>query len=315
MKIPNELLAVTELNLHPGQSRRTVHVGCSDGKDPALSVTRIAEGWVFNCFRCDFKGFIGLDRLPADQIVKMVKDAFVKPHKEEANIKLPRDWKPMFKVDMQTWVSANKIPIEAYTWLWDAGITDEMGADNMIGWSDQYRRVIIPIMDEEGKLQGWIGRDVFYDKKTKQGHKYILRKQAGLARRIYFTKHQKDSTTVVMVEDILSAIRVNWATSFETVALLTTSVGTDLLHEYMDYKMVIWLDDDQLSNMVMTVARAQGFGIKATHINSSKDPKTYNDVAIQQMFRHQEGETNVEENKEVFSIVKAERGGKRRGKM
>jgi hypothetical protein len=180
---------------------------------------------------------------------------------------------------------ANGIPIEAYAWCWDGGITDRMIMEWQFGWSDSFYRVIIPIKDEENKLQGYIGRDVFpRDDKYLKG-KYILRKQAGLRKRIYFTCHAPESQKVVVVEDPLSAIRVHLATGYETVALLNTNVGTELLREYMSYDMVIWLDDGQLANMVGVCARATEYGINATHISTLKDPKAYNDVAIRSYFK------------------------------
>jgi len=276
--IPKELQAVIDADIPVNASRRTFHHGCSEGKDAALSVKRLREGYVFNCFRCDFKGFIGGRKLPTGQILSMVKGLSVKPHAEIDNIVLPEDFEWM-----ATPPDMNDIPIEAYTWLWNSGVTERQMDDYEFCWSDSYRRVIIPIKDDEDKLQGFLGRDVFYDKETKHGDKYILRKERGL-NRIYFTCHVLDSMTVVIVEDPLSAIRVHDATGYETVALLNTHVGTDLLREYMNYKMVVWLDRGQLSNMVGIVARAQSYGIKCSHISTPKDPKAYNDVAIQAMF-------------------------------
>lgn len=277
-KIPREIQAVIDLDMPISATRRVVHEGCSEGKNPALSVKRLREGYVFNCFRCDYKGFIGGRKLPTGQILNMVKGLSVNAHAEVENIVLPKDSQPMEESPDQ-----NSVPIEAYTWLWQAGITERMMSDYKLCWSDSYRRVIIPIEDDEYTLQGFLGRDVFYDKEARHGNKYILRKEAGL-KRIYFTCHELDSNTVVVVEDPLSAIRITEATNYETVALLNTHVGSDLLQEYMSYRMIVWLDRGQLANMVGVVARAQSYGVDCKHISTPKDPKEYNDEIIRSKF-------------------------------
>jgi hypothetical protein len=277
--IPKELKAVIDCNIPVNSSRRVVHAECSESKDPALSVKRLREGYVFHCFRCGYQGFIGGRKLPSAQILSMVKGLSIKPHAEMEIMKLPSDIQGM-------WINptANDIPIEAYTWLWQAGITETMLYDYQIFWSDSYRRVIVPIADEEDGLIGFLGRDVFHNKKTKHGNKYILRKKEGLARRIYFTCHSYSTSRVIVVEDPLSAIRVHEATGYETVALLNTHVGSDLLREYMTYKMTIWLDDGQLANMVGIVARAQTYGIECSHLSTPKDPKEYDNSSILKLF-------------------------------
>jgi hypothetical protein len=261
-------------------SRKIHHAACSEGKDAALSVKHIAEGYVFHCFRCGFEGFIGNNKLPASQIVHAVRQLSVPAHMEMEDLEFPADAQSMDSHPDDT-----DIPIEAYAWCWDGGITDFMIMKYGFAWSNSFYRVIIPIVDEEYNLQGYIGRDVFRTEKNYDTGKYILRKQAGLNKRIFFTCHAPKSTKVVVVEDPLSAIRVHLATGFETVALLNTHVGSEILREYMTYDMVIWLDDGQLANMVGVVARASEYGINATHISTLKDPKAYNDVAIRSYFK------------------------------
>ncbi len=84
----------------------------------------------------------------------------------------------------------------------------------------------------------------------------------------------------MIVEDALSAIRIHEATGLETVALLNTTVGTDLFHEYMEYNMLIWLDSNATVDAIKAVGSATSFGIRATHILTPKDPKYYNNVGI-----------------------------------
>lgn len=276
MEIPRELRAVIDAQIPVNSQRRVCHIDCSEGKDAAMSIRRLSNGYIFHCFRCGFEGFVGSNRLPSSQIVKALKDISAPTHMEVEDITYPADIQ-----FLSTSPDDNDIPIEAYAWLWDAGITDKLIAKYEFGWSKSFYRVIIPILDEEDELLGYIGRDVFYDKGG--AAKYILRKQEGLNKRIYFTCHA-EKRVVVVVEDPLSAVRIHEATGFETVALLNTHVGTDLLREYMAYDMVLWLDDGQLANMVKVVAQATEYGINATFISTAKDPKKYNDVYIREQF-------------------------------
>jgi hypothetical protein len=279
MKIPREIRALIDAQIPVNSQRRVVHYECSEGKDAAMSVKRLSNGYIFHCFRCGFEGFVGGYRLPSSQIIQALKNISVPAHMEVEAIQYPKDiqW-------MHTENTMNSIPIEAYAWLWDGGITDEMIERYEFGWSESFYRVILGIHDEDMDLIAYIGRDVFY-KKDSGSSKYILRKQEGLNKRAYFTCHSLDQKVVVVVEDPLSAIRVHEATGFETVALLNTHVGTDLLREYMAYDMILWLDDGQLANMVNVVSQAVEYGINATHISTPKDPKKYNDVAIREFFR------------------------------
>jgi hypothetical protein len=287
-EIPKELRAIIDANIPFNSSRRVVHRSCSQGKNPALSVKRLREGYVFNCFRCGFKGFIGGQKLPSHQILDMVKSISIKPHAEMEEIKLPDDAQPMMESELSSPIISpekNIIPMEAYFWLWDAGIVDNLIEKYDFHWAESYKRVIVPIKDEFNVLEGFLARDVFYSKGAKYGDKYILRKQEGLGRRIYFRCHSKNTSRVVIVEDPLSAIRVHEATGYETVALLNTHIGSDLFREYGAYKVTIWLDDGQLANMITTVARAQTYGIKCSHLNTTKDPKYYDDNAIKNLFK------------------------------
>jgi hypothetical protein len=277
--IPRELKAVVDAQIPVGASRRVVHDDCSDGKDAALSVKRVAEGYVFNCFRCGYKGFVGNRKLPAAQILRMVNNMSVKPHMEVEDLSLPED---MVLLNDQ---ADSSVPIEAFQYLWEGGITDRLMKRYDFGWSDSFQRVIIPIRDEEGTLLAWLGRDPYYDKdKGYSQAKYILRKQKGVQRRVYFTCHNTKAQKVVFVEDVLSAIRVHEATELEAVALLTTSVGSDLLREYMAYDIVIWLDPGKLADMVGLTARCQSYGINCKFISTAKDPKAYNNIGIREQF-------------------------------
>lgn len=278
--IPRELRGVVDANIPVGASRRVVHEDCSDGKDAALSVTRVPEGYIFNCFRCDYKGFVGSNKLPAEVLVRMIRRKAEKTHMELEDFKLPGD------------IAGNRIqpdnmdvPVEALQYLWDGGIGTDLMDKYEFYWSDTYQRVVIPIDDESGETVAWLGRDPFYDKEKKYAsNKYILRKKKGLQRRVYFTCHALSQKKVVFVEDILSAIRVHEATGFETVALLNTHIGSDLLREYMAYDVVAWLDPGKLADMVAVTARCQTYGINCKFISTPKDPKHYNNVGIVSQF-------------------------------
>jgi hypothetical protein len=284
-EIPRELRAVIDADIPMNSTRRVHHLECSEGKSAALSVRRMPHGFVFHCFRCgDFKGFIGAEKLPADMIVKAIKSLGEPIITEMDDLRLPEDFIEMSEED-------KRIPLHAFGWLWESGLTSEMMFQHGICWSDHEQKVIIPIMNNRysigTEIIGWLGRTMTKDADTR----YIIRKKKYLEERIYFIATDvaaKQGRRVVVVEDPLSAIRVHAATGLETRALLNTSIGADTLHDYKDKHVTLWLDNGQLINMVENVARASVYGIDMDYISTRKDPKAYNDLAIKMKINGEE---------------------------
>lgn len=302
--LPDEIQIVIEANIPVGSKRRMTHLfktdgtPCSKHKDAAMDITRTVKGFVFHCHRCGYKGFVGTQRLPADVIKKMIKSLDVKPNKVVEELTLPKDC-----IMMDTAEDDERVPMDAYGWLWKAGINNAMIKKYRLCWSPYYERVIIPIYNNS-KLIAWVGREVMT--RTREGRKdygvpkYITRKSPEYGDgRVYFTtpsyKNSRENE-VVIVEDIASAIRVHEAADIMTVALLNTSIPNDLILSFKDKELIFWLDPGQLDNMVGAVKRATSFGQKAAFINTNKDPKYYNSIAIIDQL-----------NQAVYSMIDARR--------
>lgn len=276
---------------HPFKDDGTV---CTpDDKDPALTVTRINKGFLYRCFRCGKRGFVEYGKLSpkatADRLLRMQEKHVGQVEK----VSLPYDYRPM--VDDKD----DEIPWDAYHWIWKYTLSGTDMERWGVGYSAAYNRVILPIYeyallgdDKCKKLVGWVGRELKYktkeERKKAKVAKYLTKTQKN-AKRAYFMcpgSKEVENNSVILVEDILSAIKVWNALRGEvtTMALLTTSIGTDLMRWLRNRKVFLWLDGDMLAESVKLVAKMRDLGIAAFHFHTNKDPKDYNTVYIGDMW-------------------------------
>jgi hypothetical protein len=300
MSIETVVLRAVEKKFNKkGDSFRMKHEFKMDGsicteshKDPALCITRETEGWVWHCHRCHESGFIGDRYVNPDSTVNKVKQLKEKEPelpKESYIVKLPADFTPIADYNGQL---TDGIPFEAQKWLWQYSITEKDMFDFEFGWSPKYKMVILPLYSSDKRaFKGWIGRRVL-DSESK---KYHIQKPKGNKDRIYFTVGGGSGagTKVILVEDCISAIRVNSSLKITTTALLTTSINEALTRKLQGKEVYVWLDADVLAKSVAMVSRLRQFGIEAKHIYTSKDPKCYNSVAIKEIWNESNKETII----------------------
>lgn len=296
------LLAVGKRYKANGDAFRMRHEHQFDGtvctpstKEAAMVVTRLKDGWVYNCHRCHMTGFIGDDILsPKQTLAKIAGDAKAKAdfNKVTTKVTLPYDFKPMTGDDpMET-----GIPYEAYHWMWRSMMTETDMQRWNIGWSDGYNRVIIPVYRYTSfgdgmakKLVGWVGREVAYNSKAEREKakvsKYLNKKQSD-EKRVYFMcpGKDRDMDDVIVVEDCLSAIRVNDATAITTMALLTSSIDDDMMRWFRGRHIYLWLDGDMLAKSIKYTQRMRTLGINAHHLHTPKDPKAYNSLFLSDLW-------------------------------
>ena len=87
-----------------------------------------------------------------------------------------------------------------------------------------------------------------------------------------------NSNTCVITEDIISAIKIHKATSFDAIAVLTNSIGDDIIITLKKYqKVFVWLDYDIRVSAIKQTSRLKSLGINVTSIITKLDPKGYND--------------------------------------
>lgn len=308
--IPDELrFAIQEMDWHTGMTRRIIHKECSEGKDAALSIIRKADGWWFYCFRCkELKGFIG-DHIKSPEEVKIMLENMKKevPYEYQDVVYLPADCIQM--VDN----IEDGIPTKAYRWCWDHRIMKEEMEAYSFKWSPSYNRVIIPIYEYglmkgdvanllAQKLIGWIGREVDYRKKEerdKAGIPKYLTKKSSEYDHIFFHAPNFKSDTYAIVEDVLSAIRISEAMHCNAIALLTTYFPTRLMLKLRKKKLLLWLDGDMKETMLGYQAKLSQFRIPSRCVFSTRDPKTYNDLAIRQLAS---GNIGMKENLDATTV-------------
>lgn len=298
---PIILQAIGDKFSEVGSSFRLRHERRKDGtictpvdKDPALQVTKTDNGWFFFCHRCKTQGSLLNNNLSPKETRKRIEGIKSKENVkiyecDHKDIYLPKDFimiKSFSRKDKKDFF----IPFEAYKWLWDSQMNDTLIIQNTIGWSNYYKRVIIPIFKYipnsvfktyHKKLTGWIGRNVHDDTRPK----YFLKREKG--DRIYFKCLPKgyESKKIIIVEDCLSAIVVSEALDINTIALLTTTIDEKLTRWCRGKIVYFWLDENAYTNTIKYVNRFKQLGITAHAIKTNKDPKKYNNLAIKSVFR------------------------------
>lgn len=185
------------------------------------------------------------------------------------------------------------IPAAALCWLASYNVTDEEVQRLRICWSPKYERLILPIY-ENGKLVYWQGR---YFGRDGNQPKYINTKTS--RKTVWFdtgkedTKQDNETTIIVLVEDILSALAVTRHTGLRAIALLGSFVSDELIIKLlneqasgMHLQVVVWLDYDKRAECIATTKRLNVFGIESTNISTPKDPKAYKPSRILKEVNH-----------------------------
>jgi hypothetical protein len=263
------------------------------GEPPAMTVTRVSNGWVFCCHRCHASGVIGDASMnPTQTRARMDALKSIPINKIVENVTLPFDFEPMTGLDHCP------VPYTAYHWFWKYCLNNDEIVKFNCGWSERYNRVIIPLYEYadwgEGeyarKLVGWVGREVECESKEERKRKGIVKylTRAKKGERRFFTA-PGDESKVVIVEDAISAMKVNLAMSYTTIALLNTHVSTDMMRTLRGKTIYLWLDGDMLANSVQTVNRMRTLGLNAKHVHTTKDPKEYNSVYIREQINMKKG--------------------------
>lgn len=130
-------------------------------------------------------------------------------------------------------------PSPARVWLRRYGITDKEVVEKGIGYSERYRRVVLPC-EYGGKLRGYQLRKVWDN--DDNPNKYLTFGEKPL---FWYGKPSGKFSTLIVVEDIISGIKCS--RFFPTLALLGSSLQDDLLSSIIHWQYdhyIIFLDDD-----------------------------------------------------------------------
>lgn len=294
--IPTLVREVLSMQMQVGETNRLVHEFQSDGtpcsvdKDPCLNVTRAKNGFKYFCHRCHEQGYFPVETMSPEQTAALVGRIQYPVEEdsldEDGFFDLPSDCIDMVlhpDNEVYTWNQVN-VSFDALKWLWSYSVFDEQKVWELdLRWSPKYRRLIFPMYSDDGEVFGWVGRDVVG---TPGLPKWLTRKSPNYNDRLLFTVQGEGK--IVWVEDCVSAMRVNKATGFTAIALLTTTTNYGICHEFKDYPQILWLDGDMKTKMVKTVMKMRSLGMDLKMQYSTLDPKEYTDVEIRERIGYYE---------------------------
>lgn len=245
--------------LSDGEQTKMNHPNCPSGRDrkQRLFVKRDGNKLLFYCHHCGLSGVYShgerchIRRRATNKVVR--------------KLYLPRD----FTTD------PDECHVKANVWFNKYGITDEEREHYQLGWSEQWKRAILPIY-QRGQLIAFQARRLL---DQDAGPKYLTRKLEGHDRP-YFTAGWGEHLafdTMVVVEDMLSAIKVG--RQFTTTAILNAVLSQDMVTGILRYKptrVAVWLDDDnpavrQSQRRIMRRVAPYADVLRVTGIG--KDPK------------------------------------------
>lgn len=181
--------------------------------------------------------------------------------------------KPNVSIHLPDDITTN-IPIEIGQYLKQFYITDIDIIKYYIHWSPKDQRICFPIYINK-EFIGWQGRSL--TKKPKwysQGLNDFV---------IYLTNNT--TTTVVLVEDIISAINVgkqpiSCCCLFGSIVLLKK---IQQLHKMGYDKFILWLDKDKEIESIKRTIELRNLGFTCYSLTTDKDPKYYTQDEIKNL--------------------------------
>ena len=239
----------------------TARIECDCGSGKSRIVNHSPQGYSYFCFRCDAQEFVGKGKQTLAELARItaLNDAAENIH---LKIELPHDM-------------SYEIPLEGRLWLYSAGVTESLWSSYKFGWSDYLQRVIMPVYNKEGTLIWFQARAVHEG----QSPKYL--NPQGDRNSLVFWSNRKSlsesaqNQTLVVVEDILSAIRVGEVTP--TASLLGTKVSTAQASLLANYTHVTtWLDSDNAGvSGAYKLRRVLNMVTETSNLVTEKDPKLH----------------------------------------
>ena len=253
--------------LSEGRSTRTQHI-CGDGD--VLVLEHTSEGYRGYCHRCHLSGWRSKGRQSLNAQLNRLRRADDEL-KEKKFITLPSDY-------------TREIPPAGLLWLSRGGITSALAAKYNIGYSPYYARVFLPVY-RGGDLVYWQARAVHQG----QTPKYINPKVDKSEVR-FVSQRSGLEETIVVTEDILSAIRVGEVKGVTGCSILGTTASPSDLRFINSFKQIIlWFDPDEAGRKcTLQIKRSLALiGRQVQTISSDKDPKEYTHRQLQEMLSEQ----------------------------
>lgn len=241
-------------------------IDCSCGSGKTMIVNNNIKTYTAYCFRCNrkeyhYKGQIGLYQTDYSTI-----------ENKKVKIELPKDTEPLVSAIGYHASIARKI-------MYRSQIFEDLWTKFNIGYSDSLRRLVLPVYDSQGEL-------IWYQLRAtdKSSIKYM---QPSAEKSVCFYAENKGecSSGVVIVEDILSAIKVSTVQS--VIALLGTKLNNYTLSKISNFsEAIIWLDGDNAGiNGSYDIKKSISLLCEVRAVVTTLDPKKYNSQEIQEILR------------------------------
>lgn len=233
-----------------------VRTKCSEncGADNSQLVSHTEKGYHRHCFRCKTSNFEGHGLRSIELIERHKKERAIK---RDALVQLPED----FTLD---------VPQRAAVWYYKYGISAELAASYGIGYTPELDRVVLPVFEDEELIAVQM-RAVDPWRKPK-----YLNPVGPKVSSAIFESAPATGVTVV-VEDILSAIKVG------RVHHATSILGTNMTDARAlkiagrNHTALLWLDGDRagIKGTVPAERQLNMLGVNVRRIRTTGDPKTY----------------------------------------
>jgi DNA primase len=238
--------------------------GCGSGEK--LSVNHSNKDYWCFCYRCGFTETVhkGKQTLADIQKIQKLNEAAETP----IPLELPNDF-------------TTEIPLAGRLWLYKAGITEQCWRKNNIGYSEVLQRVVLPVYNQDGELV-WLQCRAIH---SQQKPKYLQPSRDRSTVIFSVSPDRDDNERVVVVEDILSAIRVG--KHIRAISLLGTKITTAQAAMLGHYKRVTtWLDSDEAGRRgAYKIRRTLGLITEVDNIVTKLDPKALSDKEILEELR------------------------------
>jgi len=255
-------LTVAESLVPGGRTRTVCSFGCREG-DQSQLISHNEKGYHAFCFRCNESAFEGHGMMSIARIQKL-RTIKASP---DGEVKLPTD----YTLD---------VPSRHAVWYYKYGIGDSLAREYRIGWSDELQRIIIPVYQGDFLVAVQM-------RAVLTGHtpKYLNLGGKSIGGCMFYSQPIKPSETIIVTEDIMSAIKVGRVFNAVSIMGTTMTPARAMTLCSLTNKVIIWLDGDAAG--IKGARRAEKqlglYGIEARVIRTPKDPKDY---SLQEIKKH-----------------------------
>ena len=173
-----------------------------------------------------------------------------------------------------------ELPVIARDYLRKYSLTQEDINVNRIMWSEEWQRIVFPYFDGE-RLLGWQGR--YLGNQSNKGKWYSQGDLKDIMHICGTRGTPTNERTLVLVEDVVSAIRVGHTVACAPLFGSHLSVKNALRYNILYPELVLWLDKDKEKYSMSCAHQLQMLGLHCISITTDKDPKEYSDKEIREI--------------------------------